>query len=87
MGIEMLAGAGIFALGAVFGRFVPGRRKGPKPAKPVCGCEHAASYHDPQTRECHKDVYQSNGRYVRCRCRQYTGPEPMPEYYAPEIGG
>ena len=23
---------------------------------------------------------------VRCGCKRYTGPEPLPTYYAPEIG-
>jgi hypothetical protein len=28
-----------------------------------------------------------NGRYVRCTCRQYSGPTPLPEVFAPQIGG
>ena len=25
--------------------------------------------------------------HTQCTCRQYSGPTPLPEYYAPEIGG
>lgn len=24
---------------------------------------------------------------LQCGCKRYTGPEPLPTYYAPEIGG
>ncbi len=84
----MLAGALIFAAGALAGRFLPARRRGPKPAEPFCGCEHHISYHDPKTAECHGDGnYIGNGRYSRCTCRRYSGPQPLPEFYAPEIPG
>jgi hypothetical protein len=105
----MLIGALIFALGAVFGRVMPSRKRGPKPPKPVqpiCGCTHHYSLHDPKAGECHgaadagraavrdqhgKPVKDSWGEVVftrehgRCGCRRYTGPLPLPEYFAPEI--
>jgi hypothetical protein len=105
----MLIGALIFALGAVFGRVMPGRKRGPKPPKPVqaiCGCSHHYSLHEPKTGECHgatdagrvavrdqnsKPVKDRFGEVVftrehgRCGCRRYTGPLPLPEYFAPEI--
>lgn len=32
-------------------------------------------------------VFTSNHELLPCGCRRYTGPEPLPEYYAPEITG
>lgn len=29
---------------------------------------------------------QTTSEATRCGCRHYTGPEPLPEFYAPEIG-
>lgn len=79
-------------IGVLLGRFLPNRRKGPKPAKPVqpvCGCEHHHSFHDPKDGHCGyvEQVYVGNGRYKPhpCGCRTYSGPVPMPEFYAPEI--
>lgn len=79
-------------VGVLLGRFLPNRRKGPKPAKPVepvCGCDHHHSYHDPGTGKCHgrKEIgyWSSQYHYENCTCRQYSGPQPMPEFYAPEI--
>jgi hypothetical protein len=87
--VEMLAGGGLAILGVVVGRFLPARRRHPKPsrpAKPVCGCEHELSFHDPKTGECHsKMLIPGYGWNNDCTCRQYTGPEPLPEYYAPEL--
>lgn len=81
--LSLLLGAAVFASGMLAGRFWPARRKGPKPVKergPICGCGHHASFHVRAVGACH-----GNGGY--CRCQIYTGPTPMPEYYAPEIGG
>ena len=79
--------------GVLLGRFLPNRRKGPKPPpKPVCGCGHHHSYHDRQNGRCgHVErVYLGGGIYGQpdeCTCRQYSGPEPMPEFYATELTG
>ena len=51
---------------------------------------------DPKTGECHgltdgdPATYYSHGpaasyKQVRCSCRQYSGPVPLPEYFAPEV--
>lgn len=88
----------ILLAGIVIGRFLPGRRRKPRmptPPKPVCGCTHGLQTHDPETRRCHAQVktYRHNGisevldGYADCACRQYTGPEPLPEFFAQEIGG
>ena len=93
----LLEGAGIALCFFLLGRFLPGRRKAPGPPKPVCGCRHHHSFHDPSTGECHGLVDKPT-RYtvagipvawaeVQCACRRYSGPVPLPEVYAPEIGG
>jgi hypothetical protein len=97
MGVEpMIVGAAIFALGALGGRFLPVRRRGPKAIQPECGCEHHRSFHEGGTGKCHylegKAIRFTGGdptawEKVACGCQKYTGPEPLPEYYAPEIGG
>lgn len=81
--------------------FIAGRNRRPrriKPVRPVCGCEHELAYHDPASGQCHKLVkgkeikwddedprYARGWERVQCQCRRYTGPQPLPEYYAPEI--
>jgi hypothetical protein len=89
----MLEGALILLAGFVVGRFLPGRRRTPKPApspKPLCGCGHHRSYHS----EGHKCTFNverystARGTYRdTCSCSEYVGPQPLPEYYAPEISG
>jgi hypothetical protein len=89
-GLEFAAAA---LIGVLIGRFLPNRRKGPKPAKPVepiCGCKHHHSQHDPQTGKCHSLMYVegTNSRvshHEPCTCRQYSGPVPVPEFFAPEV--
>jgi hypothetical protein len=97
----MIEGALILLAGILTGRFLPGRRgklKLTKPPKPVCGCSHHHSFHDRESSRCHATV---NGvpihrdrfgdadawEQAQCPCRAYSGPEPMPSYYAPEIAG
>jgi len=82
--------AAVALIGVLIGRFLPNRRKEPKAVEPVCGCGHHHSYHDPETGQCGhaKMVYYGVGQYGNpdeCTCRQYSGPVPMPEYYAPEV--
>lgn len=89
----MLLGAAIFAVGALFGRLMPARRKHPKPPKPpepICGCKHHHSFHDPKTGKCSALMYvpstmMQDSRHIPCTCRQYSGPVPLSEVYAPEI--
>lgn len=86
--------AAVAIIGVLVGRFLPNRRKGPKPApEPVCGCEHHHSYHDRSTGACGWEgtrfIGTVNGiaQYAAtgCACRSYSGPVPLPEYYAPEV--
>ncbi len=96
MVLEMLTGGALVAAGAVLGRTLPARRRTPKPPKPVCGCDHGLAFHDPATGECHGtndvDRYNKYGEcvgyeQVRCTCRQYDGPTPLPTVYAREVTG
>lgn len=95
----MITGALILLAGIAIGmilRSFPARRKGPKPVEAVCGCEHHHSMHDPETGACHATVqvsrYSRDGEWTGyeqkpCACRRYSGPEPLPSFYAPEIAG
>jgi hypothetical protein len=98
----VIEGALIALAGVLIGRFLPGRRRHPKPPKPapppkpVCGCTHHFAMHDPQSKACHGTVKtpefnRAGGHvgytYPACACRQYVGPVPMPEFFASEIGG
>jgi hypothetical protein len=95
----VLEGALILLAGIAAGwllRSLPARRKDPKPVEAECGCTHHHSMHDPETGECNAEVavarYNKDGdwtgyEYRPCACRRYSGPEPMPTYYAPEIAG
>lgn len=92
--VELIDGTVIALTGVLVGRFLPARRKrsGLKDVKPVCGCGHHQSFHDPNTGGCHSMMRVPNSMsrdsyYTTCTCRQYSGPEPLPEVYAPEITG
>lgn len=86
----MLEGALIavvcFLLGVAV-RSLPARRKGPMPSAPpdpVCGCGHHRAMHDPKkAMECAVEF----GHKMKCACCSYSGPEPLPAFYAPEIAG
>lgn len=76
-------------LGFLLGRFRRAPKAAPKPGGPICGCSHHASYHDGR-KGCHAQVRLKGidgwlGDTGPCECRAYTGPQPLPEYYAPEI--
>lgn len=92
----MITGALILLAGIAIGwllRSLPGR-KAPKPVEAVCGCGHHHSMHNPETGTCNDTAqvrwYRYNGKPggyedKRCPCRRYSGPEPLPSYFAPEI--
>ncbi|MEQ7125798.1 hypothetical protein ABN034_14900 [Actinopolymorpha sp. B11F2] len=92
--LEMLLGAGIFAAGVAIGRFLPNRRRRGElgERKPVCACGHAVSFHgeDGCCRATKEVSKWDGGRWVGnvqepCECQRYTGPQPLPSFYAPEI--
>lgn len=96
----LLEGGTLVAVGVLLGRFLPARRRTPKPfkpeppPKPVCGCTHHFALHDPQTKACHGTVktpkHNAAGGHVgytypACACRQYVGPIPYPDFVALDI--
>lgn len=91
--LSLIEGSAILLAGMGIGWWWPARRKGPRPPKsvqPVCGCGHHHSFHDPDTGTCHDmmKVPSSASRdsyHKPCTCRTYSGPTPLPEYYAPEV--
>ncbi|GAA2760119.1 hypothetical protein F4554_000326 [Actinopolymorpha rutila] len=94
--MELIIGAVILLAGILIGRFLPGlgrsRRSALGEVKPLCGCGHASSFHEERGR-CHalNEVTRwDGGRWagiesVPCNCQKYTGPEPLPAFYAPEL--
>lgn len=91
----MLTGALILLAGLVIGYLI-GRvhKRPPRPPKqpqPICGCEHHLALHDPKSSACsgqrqHVTLYE-NGIprkwvYYSCDCKQYIGPEYLPQYVA-----
>jgi hypothetical protein len=95
----MIEGAAILLLGIVVGIAgdqllarlpLRGRQQELEAKAPTCPCGHAVSFHDPESHKCHGKVHEKDPPYGYwhwnpCTCRRYTGPEPYPEFYAPEI--
>jgi hypothetical protein len=97
----MFEGAAILLAGIVIGVLgdrLLSRRGGPKLAVAVCGCEHSIAFHDLAAGKCacmrkvanRWDEFGDPTGWTEepCRCRQYTGPEPVPQFYPqypPEI--
>jgi hypothetical protein len=83
----LLAGILIGGVGVrVLDRFP--RTPSQKAIKPRCSCNHAPSFHDPKTGRCHyawTERLNYHDTELTCTCRRYDGPEPLPEFYAPEI--
>ena len=96
----MIEGAAILLAGILIGVLADrllsrgGRRK-ERPEGAICGCEHSIAYHDRQTGQCAAvrkaptkwDEFGDPVAWTEqpCTCRRYSGPEPLPEFYAPEI--
>jgi hypothetical protein len=95
--LSLVVGGALLAIGYVSGRLAARRaRRSRVPATPVavCGCGHSLSEHDPKADTCHAEVarpaYDRKGRWagndwVACRCRQYIGPRPIDEVFAPRL--
>jgi len=77
------------------GRFRKRKEKLANP-QPICGCKHHRSYHEEGKGICHAQVKGKPIHYdtwndpnawekIQCTCQHYTGPEPLPEFYVPEI--
>ena len=93
--ISLAVGAGLFAAGLVVGKLT--RRQDPAgtTSQPICGCSHGLEQHDPETKVCHGQILHKDARteygewignqWVPCSCRQYVGPKPFEELYAPPL--
>lgn len=80
----------LLGFGYVIGSLRRPPRKAPDP-RPICGCAHHYSYHDPKTRVCHGRVkigyWNAQDHYEACTCRQYSGPVPIDEYLSQPLAG
>lgn len=92
--ISLAVGASLFATGLVAGKLTRRHTPTGTTPKPVCGCSHGLEQHDPDTKDCHgqirRDVHSEDGdwigyQWVPCTCRQYVGPKPLEELYAPPL--
>lgn len=78
--LSMAVGAGLVGVGVVAGRFWrPARAESRVPHEYFCGCEHALSFHDPETGRCHGIIrnYSTDFESVECTCRHYDGPPKL----------
>lgn len=94
--IDFLSGAGTLLAGIILGRITrPKRTAAPaQPPKTRCGsCGHGLGMHSKGSGECHgsseRDAYSAGywmgKESIPCGCQHYDGPQPLPEYFAPEI--
>lgn len=89
--ISLVIGAVLLAGGFFAGR-ISKRRGGQDKIVAVCGCGHGLDKHDPKDGTCHseetraryEDGHWQGQDYVRCTCRQYVGPKPIEELFAPK---
>jgi hypothetical protein len=91
--LSLAVGALLVIVGFAAGR-LSRRRPGPALPQAVCACGHPLSQHDPESATCHaevaRDAYTKRGRWaghtwVACSCRQYIGPRPIDEVFAPRL--
>lgn len=94
--LALITGGAIFLVGWLCGRITrPRREKSAPDIKPICGCGHHFSSHDPKTKACNAKVQRKvhqggafmHNEYKPCSCLQYVGPLPIDTFYAPEITG
>lgn len=97
--LSLVVGGVLLAVGYLGGRLGArraARARARTPQLPVatCSCGHPLSQHDPKEHTCHaevaRDAYDRKGRWaghtwVACRCRQYIGPRPIDEVFAPRL--
>ncbi|WP_158839687.1 hypothetical protein [Saccharothrix deserti] len=89
--ISLAVGGVIFAAGYVIGFLTKRSRPSAPQLTAICGCGHGLDQHDPETWTCHAEVRRDEFDgvvvrhvYVPCTCRQYTGPKPIEELFAPK---
>lgn len=89
-----------FISGAFFARLVITRPpKPPKPPQAICTCGHGKGHHIDGKGACQGEekrevrwwtdawgsTYPNKWDWFPCRCLSYTGPEPLPVFFSPEI--
>jgi hypothetical protein len=91
--LSLAIGGVLLAVGFVAGR-IGRRRSVPAVPQAVCACGHPLSQHDPESTTCYaevaRDTYTKRGKWaghtwVACSCRQYIGPRPIDEVFAPRV--
>jgi hypothetical protein len=90
--ISLAVGGVLFAAGFLVGK-ITRRRSKDDGVKAICGCGHGLEKHDPKDGACHgeeqrsrfEDGHWTGHEYVQCACRQYTGPRPIEELFAPKF--
>jgi hypothetical protein len=82
--IVVIIAAAVAVSGTLLSLVLLLRRRPVPPVRPICGCGHHRSFHDEGKGRC---LYKTAFFMFSCSCRVYTGPEPLPEYYAPPIDG
>jgi hypothetical protein len=91
----MIEGAAVLLAGLVIG-YLAGRSRGrasappaPKAIEAMCSCNHPRGQHVDGKGACKAENTfwtPDNWNVFRpCACQLYDGPEPLPQFYAPEI--
>jgi hypothetical protein len=97
--LSLVVGGVLLAAGYLGGRLggwraARARARTPQVPLPMCTCGHPLSQHDPKEHTCHAEVardafnwagHRSGQTWVACRCRQYVGPRPIDEVFAPRL--
>lgn len=90
--ITLGVGGALLAVGWLAGRLTGVRTVRSDMPRATCGCDHDLSLHDPETKKCHAEIarqvhddygYWVSYEWVPCPCRQYIGPKPIEEVFAP----
>ncbi|NNH73984.1 hypothetical protein HLB23_29725 [Nocardia uniformis] len=93
--LSLAVGAGLLGIGWIVGRFghrtAQGKAINAPATSALCGCGHDLSLHDRKAGACHAEHMRKVGmgtgmkEWARCGCRQYTGPTPLEELFAPPV--
>ncbi|GAB3350576.1 hypothetical protein [Modestobacter lapidis] len=95
--LSLVVGGVLLAAGYLGGRLGArraSRTRAPQLPVATCGCGHSLSQHDPKDHTCHAEVprdafnwagHRAGQTWVDCRCRQYVGPRPIDEVFAPRL--
>jgi hypothetical protein len=86
--LSLAVGAALLAAGFLAGRIGRVSRR-PPDDKPICGCTHHRSMHDPEGGTCRAHIKRGNWfdgyHYDPCQCQQYSGPVPIEMLWTPPV--